>query len=106
MSKIILDTDIEGAPGCIGQILQPYTGETCLVQSDWDWPGVASVFGWSVRFRQRGRYCDHSGTDGTVDCPGCGMTAAAFIESAGDWLRDHDGATAPDPGYFNQGGAQ
>ncbi len=43
--------------------------------------------------------CEHDGTDGTVDCA-CGVTAADFIAAAYDWLRDNDGATAEDPGYF------
>jgi hypothetical protein len=44
--------------------------------------------------------CEHRGTDGTVDCPECGLTASAFISAAGDWLDENDGATAIDPGYF------
>lgn len=43
--------------------------------------------------------CDHSSTDGTVDCK-CGVTASQFIQAAGEWLRDNDGAEAEDPGYF------
>ena len=43
--------------------------------------------------------CDHDSTDGTVDC-GCGVTALDFITTAGEWLRNNDGATADDPGYF------
>ena len=100
------------------------------VQNDWDYPGVAGNFGWSIRSVQRKfacpfdgeriQYndcrqfcaelckqardrlswhpCDHSGTDGTVDCQ-CGVTAGEFISAAREWL-DHDGATADDPGYF------
>lgn len=43
--------------------------------------------------------CDHSSTDGTVDCS-CGVTASQFIAAAGEWLRNNDGAEADDPGYF------
>lgn len=33
-------------------------------------------------------YCDHSGTDGTVDCPDCGVPASAFIAAAGEYLSE------------------
>jgi hypothetical protein len=46
--------------------------------------------------------CAHDGTDGTVDCKHCGVTAGEFIAAAGEWLRDNDGATADDPGYFSE----
>jgi hypothetical protein len=78
-----------------------------LVQTDWDYPGIASSFGWSpamVREDSRdpadGPKCDHPGTDGTITCPDCGTYAATFIDSAAEWLDDHIGATADDPGYF------
>ena len=43
--------------------------------------------------------CDHD-TDGTVDCKQCGVTASEFISDAADWLRENDGVTVEDPGYF------
>jgi len=46
------------------------------------------------------QYCDHTHTDGTVDCKDCGLTATDFIGAASDWLDDNDGATVEDPGYF------
>lgn len=46
--------------------------------------------------------CDHGSSDGTVDCKECGCTASKFIEAAGEWLRENDGATADDPGYFSE----
>ena len=46
--------------------------------------------------------CQHDGTDGTVDCHECGVTAGEFISAARDWLDNNDGATAEDPGYFNE----
>lgn len=111
---ITWDTDCN-APGCPGQIVAE-DGRSVLIQTDWDYPGVASSFGWSIRDAQRtydgdvdsdGQEhddpvpCDHDGTDGTVTCPTCGMTAGEFIGAAADWLTDHDGATADDPGYFD-----
>ena len=87
-----------------------------LVQTDYDFPGIAGTFGWSVRdvlpvdidfLEGRAmRYvpvalnCEHDSTDGTIACAGCGTPAAAFIENAAQWMDDHDGNTADDPGYF------
>ncbi len=82
------------------------TGESLLVQVDYDYPSVASTFGWyigSVEEPLPHGYslpCEHGGTDGTVDCHDCGMTAADFIAAAVDYLDSQDGATADDPGYF------
>jgi hypothetical protein len=44
--------------------------------------------------------CCHQVTDGTVDCDDCGMPAMEFIKAAGEYLREHNGVTAEDPGYF------
>lgn len=98
---ITWNTDVN-AP-CAGEILAE-DGRSVLVQTDWDYPGTADTFGRDKREVQqedrRERPCDHSGTDGTVDCPDCGLTATDFIAAAGDWLAANDGATAEDPGYF------
>lgn len=96
--KIKINTDIN-APCGLCEIVSD-CGEAWLVQSDWEYPAVAETFGWRIQSVQRDR-CDHSGTDGTVDCVKCGVTAGDFIESAGDFLRDNHGLTADDPGYFN-----
>jgi hypothetical protein len=101
--RITWNTEVN-APCCPGEILAD-DGRTLLIQTDWDFPGVASSFGWNIadvtvysgRFRLP---CDHSETDGTVDCPRCGTRAGVFIEAARDWLTENDGATADDPGYF------
>ena len=61
-----------------------------LIQTDWDYPGVASTFGWCP--------CDCGETDGTVDCPH--RTASDMISEAGEYLDDHIGDTVDDPGYF------
>ena len=120
MATIPWNTDVN-AP-CPGEILSA-DGRSLLIQTDWDYPGVADSFGWSTRNVQRcdecgGRAvgpnilhcqecdhaseacCTHNSTDGTVDCPTCGVTVAEFLESAREWLDGHDGATAEDPGYF------
>jgi hypothetical protein len=64
-------------------------GEEILIQTDWDFPGVAIAFGW--------RPC-HCGTDGTVDCPH--KTASTMIAEATEYLDDHVGVSVEDPGYF------
>lgn len=80
-----------------------------LVQSDWDFPALAQSLGWSllqVQYDREGNVvhlkkvypghskvrCLHSGTDGTVTCPECGLTASDFIEAAAEWL---DKRTSP-----------
>lgn len=124
---IIWNTDCN-AP-CPGEIVDDESGQTLLVQTDWDYPCVAGTFGWSIRNVQRCPECSsvdvkpapdflggavaecqecgeqfdachHENTDGTIDCPDCGVTATDFISAAGEWLRDNHGVTADDPGYF------
>ena len=89
-------------------------GRDTLIQTDWDFPGVANTFGWNIQDAQKYETdedgmelekkttCDHSGTDGTVDCEKCGMTATEFITAAANWLDDNIGAEAEDPGYFSE----
>ena len=104
--KIRWNTSVS-AP-CAGEIVQVYrngkpTGNTILVQSDWDYPAVARNFGWDMTdvLSSDNLNCAHESTDGTVACRGCGLTATDFIGAAYDWLRAHHGATAEDPGYFS-----
>lgn len=123
---ITWNTDIN-APCCLGEIVNE-DGRSLLVQTDWDYPGVAKAFGWSLRAIQRcpkcravlgegdlmcqacyhdlakepDPICAHPGTDGTIDCPDCGLSAGAFIGAAAEWLASHDGAIADDPGYFEE----
>lgn len=80
-----------------------------LVQTDYDYPGVATAFGWNlgaIPIESRPDavvFCpsDHAGTDGTIDCPDCGSSAAYLIAAADAYLRDNPGMVAPDPGYFD-----
>lgn len=125
---ITWSTDVN-APCCPGEIIAD-DGRSVLIQTDWDYPGTATAFGWSTIEVQRcpkcggqckgddGVYfvcesceeepplhherCDHDGTDGTVDCESCGCKASQFIQAADEWLADHDGAQADDPGYFTE----
>jgi len=69
-----------------------------LVQTDWDFPATASNLGWSLtRVQKRNgtvkhlsrrstKGCNHSGTDGTIDCRDCGVTASSFICAAAEYL--------------------
>jgi hypothetical protein len=45
--------------------------------------------------------CGHNGTDGTIDCPQCGLSAGDFIRAAHTFLIENDGAEIVDPGYLN-----
>jgi hypothetical protein len=66
------------------------SGRSILVQSDWDFPNLAMLFGWSA--------CRCGGTDGTIDCEH--RTVSEMVEDAREFLRAHVGDTADDPGYF------
>jgi hypothetical protein len=65
-------------------------GRDILVQTDWDFPGLASTFGWSP--------CFCGATDGTVYCDH--KTADEMIADAREFLTAHVGDAADDPGYF------
>ena len=105
MGTITWNTNVK-APCCPGEIINNDTKQSILVQSDYDYPGVASSFGWSTRdvqimqARYYGVLCDHARTDGTIDCPDCGLAAGSFINAAAVWLRENNGLTVDDPGYF------
>ena len=89
--------------GCIGKIVSPDSREV-HIYADWDIPGVAMIFGWSVdKVRPIGCMCEHIGTDGTIDCPTCKLPVVDFIASARQWLEENDGAKAEDPDYFRIG---
>ncbi len=72
-------------------IIQADTGRTVYIQTDQDYPGVASTFGWVP--------CE-CGTDGTVDCEH--KTADNMIQSAQEYLDEHADCSewVEDPGYF------
>lgn len=65
-------------------------GRDLLVQTDYDYPGLASTFGWSP--------CSCGETDGTVNCSH--RTADDMIAEARDFLQERVGQTTDDPGYF------
>jgi hypothetical protein len=70
-------------------LIRAEDGRDILVQNDFDFPGLASTFGWSP--------CPCGATDGTVDCDH--RMAEEMIADARGFLTDH-GDTADDPGYF------
>ena len=65
--------------------------EEVYVQSDWEYPAVASTFGWTIG-------CDCP-TDGTVGCQH--KAVSEHIASAYDYLTSNIGKVVEDPGYFN-----
>jgi len=66
-------------------------GQTLFIQSDWDYPSIASNFGFVP--------CDRcNATDGTVNCKH--RTASEMISAAYDFLVEHQDQTFDDPGYF------
>jgi hypothetical protein len=83
--------------------LEKDTGnESVLFQTDWDFPPLARTLGWNMKVK-RGDKCEHSSTDGTVTCRECGATAHDFIQSAIEFLDNHDGHVFRGKGeeYFN-----
>ena len=56
--------------------------ESILIQTDWDWPGLATSLGWVNRTRKHDCY---RYTDGTVNCQ-CGRDAMSMIEAAREFL--------------------
>ena len=80
-------TTSDYAPCCYLIVESGYSetdeAHTVLIQTDWDYPGLATAIGWIP--------CDckyANLTDGTVDC-GCGKTASQMIAEAGNWIDDH-----------------
>jgi len=71
-------------------LLHAQDGRTILVQTDWDFPGVAESFGWSPP------------TGTTIDPTG-NLTEdglSVVIGDARDFLHERACSTADDPGYF------
>ena len=71
-------------------VLESPEGNSRLIQQDWDFPGIASAFGWTPCF------CGQ--TDGTVACEH--RSVSEMIWEAYDFLASRVGETIDDPGYF------
>ncbi len=77
-----------------GLIIRSESGDEIFIASDFDFPGIATTFGWP------GCPCGSRGTDGTIDCPDCGRTASTLLRRAARWIDDNWGLIVEDPGYF------
>lgn len=65
----------------------PYKeSDTVLIQTDWDYPAVASRMGFVV--------CECGATDGTVDCEH--KAASDMIGQAYDFIREREGEEFPE----------
>lgn len=85
-----------------GYVLINDDGRDTLIQSDWEYPATASLFGWDIANCEPTTCPDaHCDSDGTVRCDCCGTEAAVFIGSAQRWLDDHVGDRVDNPGYFH-----
>jgi len=75
---------------CGTYVVRAETGESLLIQLDWDFPGLAATFGW--------RPCFCGGTDGTIDCPH--KSTSELLAAARTFLDSNLGESSDDPGYF------
>jgi hypothetical protein len=88
--KLRLEQGPEGAPNFCFGLYDADTGECAVfVQSDWDYPGLASSFGFVP--------CECGRTDGTIDCPH--KRASDMIAAAFDFLAEHDGEVIESADY-------
>ena len=71
-------------------LVQAASGRSLLVQQDWEFPAIASAFGWTP--------CSCGQTDGTIACEH--RTVAEMIWDAYDFLNSRVGESIDDPGYF------
>lgn len=76
-------------PGTAYEIRNLCTDKTIIVQHDGDFPSLAENFGWDMGDKRKKKY-DY----GTLD------ERLEVIGDAIDWLDEHIGAKAEDPGYF------
>lgn len=83
---------LESGPFGFCYLLVNDDGRDILIQTDYEYPAVASLFGWSP--------CEECReTDGTIDCRH--KTASTMISEAAEFLDDHIGESVEDPGYFS-----
>jgi hypothetical protein len=86
-----MQVTLSRGPGGVYYELTAEDGRSQIFQTDWDYPGLASNFGYVP--------CECRATDGTVDCPH--KSATEMIGAAAEFLDELDGATCEDPGYFS-----
>lgn len=83
--NVTLERAPEGSPNFCFGLYGPIDGAMACIafaQSDWDYPALASPFGFVP--------CECGATDGTVDCGH--RSAAEMIAAAFDFLVEHVGA--------------
>lgn len=78
----------DGDFGCY--LLVAEDGRDLLFQTDWDFPGLASMFGFVA--------CECGKTDGTISCQH--KTASQMISEAREFLDDHIGDEIDASDYF------
>ena len=71
-------------------VLESAEGNSRLIQQDWDFPRIASAFGWTP--------CWCGETDGTIECEH--RSVSEMIWEAYEFLNGRVGDTVEDPGYF------
>jgi hypothetical protein len=72
-------------------VLESESGESRLIQQDWDFPRIASAFGWTP--------CSCGATDGTIECEH--RSVSDMVWDAYEFLNGRVGDTIEDPGYFS-----
>lgn len=82
---------LESGPFSTYELVQVGGSGSALIQTDWDYPSIAATFGYVP--------CNCGHTDGTVDC--AHKTADQMIGEAQEYLDEHVGDIADDPGYFD-----
>lgn len=86
--KIHIDTCAgnRGYIPCCPCLIVAEDGRDILVQSDWDYPGFASTFGWSVRNVQKCPQCGELSRPNTIN--GANFVCDECAYNADDWKRD------------------
>ena len=82
-------------------ITRQFMTESMICTIDHQFPQLARDCGWDMTQTTTAGYegCQHSGTDGSIDCPECGTPASGFIAAARKYL-DRGPYTCENNGYF------
>tara|TARA_Y100001938_G_C7747184_1_gene262157 strand:- start:111 stop:371 length:261 start_codon:yes stop_codon:yes gene_type:complete len=86
-----MEITLENGPFNFTFVVTSEDDRSFLVQSDWDYPGLANTFGWIP--------CECGETDGTIDCEH--KTASEMIDDAHTFLLNNTGIKTEDPGFFS-----
>lgn len=77
-------------PGTAYEVTDLATGKTVIVSLDYDFPSLAENFGWYPRSKELRLQIEN------------GETTMDLINAATEWLDEHIGKKADDPGYFER----